>query len=63
MLRLEGFSVEGASDGQEALQKAVELLPDIRPVLDDLLSVGLADALQRLQLVGRGAPKWSTPKS
>jgi hypothetical protein len=32
MLRLEGFSVEGASDGQEALQKAVELLPDIRPV-------------------------------
>jgi CheY-like chemotaxis protein len=28
-LRLEGFTVEVASDGQEALQKAVELLPDI----------------------------------
>jgi len=27
-LRLEGFTVEGASDGQEGLQKAVELLPD-----------------------------------
>src|SRR5437660_6901709 len=27
----------------------------IRPVLDDLLGVGLADALHRLQLVGRGA--------
>jgi CheY-like chemotaxis protein len=34
MLRLEGFTVEGASDGQEALQKAVELLPDI--VITDL---------------------------
>jgi CheY-like chemotaxis protein len=34
MLRLEGFSVEGASDGQEALQKAVELLPDI--IITDL---------------------------
>ena len=29
VLRLEGFRVEGASDGWEALQKAVELLPDI----------------------------------
>jgi CheY-like chemotaxis protein len=34
MLRLEGFTVEGASDGQEALQKAVELLPDI--IITDL---------------------------
>ena len=34
VLRLEGFSVEGASDGQEGLQKAVELLPDI--IITDL---------------------------
>jgi two-component system, cell cycle response regulator DivK len=34
VLRLEGFTVEGASDGQEALQKAVELLPDI--IITDL---------------------------
>jgi CheY-like chemotaxis protein len=34
VLRLEGFSVEGASDGQEALQKAVKLLPDI--IITDL---------------------------
>jgi CheY-like chemotaxis protein len=33
-LRLEGFTVEVASDGQEALQKAVELLPDI--IITDL---------------------------
>jgi len=33
-LRLEGFTVEGASDGQEGLQKAVELLPDI--IITDL---------------------------
>ena len=29
VLRLEGFTVEEARDGQEGLQKAVELLPDI----------------------------------
>lgn len=29
VLRLEGFAVEEARDGQEGLQKAVELLPDI----------------------------------
>jgi CheY-like chemotaxis protein len=29
VLRLEGFRVESASDGQEALKKVVELLPDI----------------------------------
>jgi two-component system, cell cycle response regulator DivK len=34
VLRLEGISVEVASDGQEALQKAVELLPDI--IITDL---------------------------
>jgi two-component system, cell cycle response regulator DivK len=34
VLRLEGFSVEGARDGQEGLQKAVELLPDI--IITDL---------------------------
>ena len=34
VLRLEGFTVEGASDGREALQKAVELLPDI--IITDL---------------------------
>ena len=34
VLRLEGFSVESASDGQEALQMAVELLPDI--IITDL---------------------------
>jgi Response regulator receiver domain len=34
VLRLEGFRVEGASDGREALQKAVELLPDI--IITDL---------------------------
>jgi two-component system, cell cycle response regulator DivK len=34
VLRLEGFSVEGASDGQEGLRKAVELLPDI--IITDL---------------------------
>ena len=34
VLRLEGFSVEGASNGQEGLQKAVELLPDI--IITDL---------------------------
>jgi CheY-like chemotaxis protein len=33
-LRLEGFIVEGASDGQEGVQKAVELLPDI--IITDL---------------------------
>jgi two-component system, cell cycle response regulator DivK len=42
VLRLEGFSVEGASDGQEALRMAVELLPDIiitdlrMPIMDGL---------------------------
>jgi two-component system, cell cycle response regulator DivK len=34
VLQLEGFTVEGASDGEEGLQKAVELLPDI--ILTDL---------------------------
>jgi CheY-like chemotaxis protein len=34
VLRLEGFTVEGARDGREALQKAVELLPDI--IITDL---------------------------
>jgi len=34
VLQLEGFTVEGASDGREALQKAVELLPDI--IITDL---------------------------
>ena len=34
VLRLEGFTVEGASDGQEGLQKAMELLPDI--IITDL---------------------------
>jgi len=34
LLRLEGFTVELASDGQEALQKAVELLPDV--IITDL---------------------------
>jgi CheY-like chemotaxis protein len=34
VLRLEGFTVEGASDGQEGLRKAVELLPDI--IITDL---------------------------
>jgi CheY-like chemotaxis protein len=34
VLRLEGFSVESASDGQQALQMAVELLPDI--IITDL---------------------------
>jgi CheY-like chemotaxis protein len=34
VLRLEGFTVEGASDGQEGFQKAVELLPDI--IITDL---------------------------
>ncbi len=34
VLRLEGFTVEDASDGQEALLKAVELRPDI--ILTDL---------------------------
>jgi two-component system, cell cycle response regulator DivK len=34
VLRLEGLSVEGASDGREGLQKAVELLPDV--IITDL---------------------------
>jgi CheY-like chemotaxis protein len=34
VLRLEGFTVEGASDGEEGFQKAVELLPDI--IITDL---------------------------
>jgi CheY-like chemotaxis protein len=34
VLQLEGFTVEGASDGQEGFQKAVELLPDI--IITDL---------------------------
>jgi CheY-like chemotaxis protein len=34
VLRLEGFTVEGASDGQEGFRKAVELLPDI--IITDL---------------------------
>ena len=34
VLRLEGFTVEGASDGREGFQKAVELLPDI--IITDL---------------------------
>jgi CheY-like chemotaxis protein len=34
VLRLEGFRVESASDGQEALQKTVEVLPDI--IITDL---------------------------
>jgi Response regulators consisting of a CheY-like receiver domain and a winged-helix DNA-binding domain len=34
VLRLEGFTVEGARDGQEGLQKAMELLPDI--IITDL---------------------------
>jgi CheY-like chemotaxis protein len=34
VLQLEGFTVEGASDGEEGLQKAVELLPDI--IITDL---------------------------
>jgi two-component system, cell cycle response regulator DivK len=49
MLRLEGFTVEGASDGQEALQKAAELLPDI--IITDL-SMPIMDgweAIRRLK--------------
>ena len=34
VLQLEGFAVEGASDGQEGVQKAVELVPDI--IITDL---------------------------
>jgi CheY-like chemotaxis protein len=34
VLQLEGFTVEGAKDGQEGLQKAVQLLPDI--IITDL---------------------------
>ncbi len=34
VLQLEGFTVEGANDGQEGFQKAVELLPDI--IITDL---------------------------
>jgi CheY-like chemotaxis protein len=34
VLQLEGFTVEGANDGQEGLQKAVQLLPDI--IITDL---------------------------
>jgi two-component system, cell cycle response regulator DivK len=35
MLRLEGFAVEGAGDGAEGFQKAVELLPNI--IITDLV--------------------------
>ena len=34
-LALEGFVVEGASDGQEGVRKAIELLPDL--IVTDLL--------------------------
>jgi CheY-like chemotaxis protein len=34
VFQLEGFAVEGANDGQEGVQKAVELLPDI--IITDL---------------------------
>jgi CheY-like chemotaxis protein len=46
LLRLEGFSVEGASDGREGLRKAAELRPDI--IITDL-SMPVMDGWQTIR--------------
>jgi two-component system, cell cycle response regulator DivK len=56
-LRLDGFTVEEARDGQEALHKAVELLPDIiitdlvMPVIDGWETIQRLKADERTQRI------------
>jgi PleD family two-component response regulator len=58
VLRLEGFTVESASNGQEGLQKAMELLPDI--IITDL-SMPIMDGWETIRRLRGRRPHASHP--